>query len=90
MNEIKQRRVVLKYEIYEQKEKVIEPEISSWVEVVNLNCSLLNPNKGQFSISCVSSALVEASGNKQIQLWKLLKIEEWKQTVIKILKERSF
>ena len=74
-NGIKQRRVVLKYETYEPKAKVIEPEISSWVELVNLNCSLLNPNKGQFSISYVFFALAEASGNEQIQLWKLLKIE---------------
>ena len=79
-NGIKQRRVVLKYETYEPKAKVIEPEISSWVELVNLNCSLLNPNKGQFSISYVFFALAEASGNEQIQLWKLLKIERWMKT----------
>ena len=79
-NGIKQRSVVLKYETYEPKAKVIEPEISSWVELVNLNCSLLNPNKGQFSISYVFFALAEASGNEQIQLWKLLKIERWMKT----------
>ena len=59
---------------------MIEPEISSWVELVNLNCSLLNPNKGQFPISYVFFALAEASGNEQIQLWKLLKIERWMKT----------
>ena len=48
----------------------------SWVEVVNLNCSLLNPNKGQFSISCVFSALAEASGKQANTVMKVIKNRE--------------